>query len=84
MIFVIYGWFIVLYMNRFALSSSFISQEALLFPLSKIVGAYLQNISWGMFLFRLWIGIVYHGENFLMIRISNSRIEQNLGSTEMQ
>ena len=69
------------YMNRFTLSSYFISQEASLFLFSKIIGVYLQNIPRDAFLFCLRIRIVYHGENFLITGIS-SRIEQDLGSTE--
>lgn len=65
-------------MNRSALLSSYISQKILLFP-SKIFKAYLQNIR-GAFLFRLWIGIVYHEKNFLITETNNSQID--LGNTE--
>ena len=43
--------FITLYINRSALSRFSISLEASLFPFSKIVGVYLQNIPWGAFFF---------------------------------
>ena len=56
------------------------SQEVSLFPFPKIVGAYLQNIHRGAFLFRLRIGTLYHKENFLITGTSNSRMEQDLGS----
>ena len=59
-------------MNRSDLSFSSISQEALLFPFFKIIIVYLQNIARSVFLFCLRIGIIYHGENFLIRRTSNN------------
>ena len=63
------------------LSSSSISLPVSLFPFSKI-WIYLQNIPRDAFLFRLRIGTVYHGENFLITKTSNSWIKQDLKNTE--
>ena len=54
----------------------------LLCPFSKIIKIYLQNILRSAFLFRLQIGMVYHGENFLITVTNNTQIEQDLGSIE--
>ena len=67
-------------MNCSVLSPSSIFQEISLFPFSKIVGTYLQNISRDAFLFCLRIGIVYHEENFLMT--GTSRIERDQENME--
>ena len=53
-----------------------------LFLLFKIIRVYLQNIPRDAFLFRLRIGTVYHGENFLITKTSNSWIKQDLKNTE--
>lgn len=69
-------------MNCSVISSFFIFQEVLLFPFSKIIGIYLQNIARAVFLFHLQIGTIYHRKNFLITKTSNSQIAQDLGSTE--
>ena len=75
--------FITLYINRSALSHFSISLEASLFPFSKIVGVYLQNIPWGAFFFRLPIEAINHEKNFLITGTNNNRIKQDLGSIEL-
>lgn len=54
-----------------------ISQEASLFPFSKIVEVYLQNIARGAFLFRIRIGIVHRGERIFLITSIGDRTSQS-------
>ena len=63
---------------------SSISQIASLFPfyLSKLLRFICKIFLEMRFYFAYWIETVYHGENFLITRTSNSRIEQDLGNTE--